>query len=218
LESVIHACQRHTQRLPDGSRAGFLLGDGAKVGKGRIAATIIFENFLLGRKNSIWLSVSNEHKYDAKWDLRDIGTDQIAFHHLYTSKRSLVSAGDVFGSVKEGVVFSTFFNLTEFSYFRKKYQSSLDEWFDWCGQDFNGVIIVDECHQTKKQFCNNVRTGTNIECGVLKLQARLQNARIVYMCATGISEPINMGYMTRLGLWGQGTAFHGNRKCFLYIF
>ena len=188
------------------------------MGKGRIAASIIFENFLRSRKNSIWLSVSNKHKYDAKWDLRDIGTDQIAFHHLYTSKRSLVSAGDVFGSVKEGVVFSTFFNLTEFSYFRKKYQSSLDERFDWCGQDFYVVIIFDECHQTKKQFYNNVRTGTNIEFAVFKLQARLPNARIVYMCATGISEPINMGYMTRLGLWGQGTAFHGNRKCFLYIF
>jgi hypothetical protein len=55
------------------------------VGKGRIAAAIIFENFLRGRKNSIWLSVSNEHKHEAKWDLRDIGADQIAFHHLYTS-------------------------------------------------------------------------------------------------------------------------------------
>ncbi|EFX65651.1 hypothetical protein DAPPUDRAFT_117092 [Daphnia pulex] len=157
----LNMIERHTQRLPDGSRTVFLVGDGARVGKGRIAAAIIFENFLRGRKNSIWLSVSNEHKHDAKWDLRDIGADQIAFHHLYTSKRSLVSAGDVFGSVKEGVVFSTFSNLTEFSYF------------------------------------------------LLKLQARLPNARIVYMCATGILEPINMGYMTRLGLWGQGTAFHG---------
>jgi hypothetical protein len=180
------------------------------MGKGQIAASIIFENFLRSRKNSIWLSVSNKHKYDAKWDLRDIGADKIAVHHLYTSKRYLVSAGDVFGSVKEGVVFSTFSNLTEFSYFRKKYQSSLDERLDSCRQDFDGVIIVDECHQTKKQFYNSVRTGTNIQRAVLKLQARLPNAKIVYMCATGISEPINMGYMTRLGLWGQGTAFHGN--------
>jgi hypothetical protein len=112
---------------------------------------------------------------------------------LYTSKRYLVSAGDVFGSVKEGVVFSTFSNLTEFSYFRKKYQSSLDERLDSCRQDFDGVIIVDECHQTKKQFYNSVKTGKNIECAVLKLQARLQNAKIVYLCSTGISEPINMG-------------------------
>jgi hypothetical protein len=129
------------------------------MGKGQIAASIIFENFLRSRKNSIWLSVSNKHKYDAKWDLRDIGADQIAVHHLYTSKRYLVSAGDVFGSVKEGVVFSTFSNLTEFSYFRKKYQSSLDERLDSCRQDFDGVIIVDECHQTKKQFYNSVKTG-----------------------------------------------------------
>lgn len=29
LEAVVYACQRHEQRLPDGSRAGFFIGDGA---------------------------------------------------------------------------------------------------------------------------------------------------------------------------------------------
>lgn len=30
---------------------------------------------------------------------------------------------------------------------------------------------------------------------------------MVYCSATGASEPRNMGYMTRLGLWGHGTSF-----------
>lgn len=38
LERVIYAGQRHEQRLPDGSRAGFFVGDGTGVGKGRILA------------------------------------------------------------------------------------------------------------------------------------------------------------------------------------
>jgi len=35
----------------------------------------------------------------------------------------------------------------------------------------------------------------------------LHNARIIYASATGASEPRNMAYMTRLGLWGAGTTF-----------
>lgn len=42
---------------------------------------------------------------------------------------------------------------------------------------------------------------------LLKLQARLPDARVVYCSATGASEPRNMGYMVRLGLWGAGTCF-----------
>ncbi len=46
LEAVTYACQQHDQTLPDGSRAGYLIGDGAGVGKGRTVSGIIFENYL----------------------------------------------------------------------------------------------------------------------------------------------------------------------------
>jgi len=82
LESVIYASQQHDNFLPDGSRAGFLLGDGAGVGKGRTLAAIIYENFELERKKAIWLSVSNDLKYDAERDLRDIGAKEIQVHAL----------------------------------------------------------------------------------------------------------------------------------------
>ena len=42
---------------------------------------------------------------------------------------------------------------------------------------------------------------------MLDLQNKLKKARIVYASATGASEPRNMAYMTRLGLWGKGTPF-----------
>jgi hypothetical protein len=42
---------------------------------------------------------------------------------------------------------------------------------------------------------------------VLELQKELPKARIVYASATGASEPRNMAYMVRLGLWGKGQAF-----------
>lgn len=58
------------------------LGDGAGVGKGRTIAGIIFENYLRGRKKAIWISVSNDLKYDAERDLRDIGAANIQVHAL----------------------------------------------------------------------------------------------------------------------------------------
>lgn len=38
LESIVYACQRHATVLPDAQRAGFFIGDGAGVGKGRTIA------------------------------------------------------------------------------------------------------------------------------------------------------------------------------------
>ena len=48
LERVIYAGQRHEQRLPDGSRGGFFVGDGTGVGKGRVLAGIIADNWNQG--------------------------------------------------------------------------------------------------------------------------------------------------------------------------
>lgn len=42
---------------------------------------------------------------------------------------------------------------------------------------------------------------------MLELQKQLPKARVVYASATGASEPRNMAYMTRLGMWGEGSAF-----------
>lgn len=42
---------------------------------------------------------------------------------------------------------------------------------------------------------------------MLELQNKLPNARVVYASATGASEPRNMAYMVRLGMWGEGTPF-----------
>lgn len=49
------------------------------------------------------------------------------------------------------------------------------------------------------------------------LQEMLPEARVVYCSATGASEPRNLGYMVRLGLWGDGTSFQNFQK-FLGLF
>lgn len=52
------------------------------MGKGRTIAGIIFENYLKGRKKALWISVSNDLKYDAERDLHDIGASKIEVHRL----------------------------------------------------------------------------------------------------------------------------------------
>lgn len=77
----------------------------------------------------------------------------------------------------------------------------------WFGEDFDGVIIFDECHKAKHLVTTNAKNGSQTGKAVEELQNKLPNARVVYASATGASEPRNMAYMVRLGLWGDGTPY-----------
>ncbi|XP_055317524.1 protein strawberry notch isoform X2 [Sitodiplosis mosellana] len=207
LESITYASQAHEQLLPDGNRAGFLIGDGAGVGKGRTIAGIIFENYLRGRKKAIWISVSNDLKYDAERDLRDIGASNIVVYPLNKLKYAKINS-TVNGNVKKGVIFSTYSALiSESTGNNNKYKSRLKQLLQWCGSDFDGCIVFDECHKAKNLCPTGSSKPTKTGLTALELQNRLPKARVVYASATGASEPRNMAYMVRLGLWGQGTPF-----------
>ncbi|XP_071551704.1 protein strawberry notch homolog 1 isoform X1 [Panulirus ornatus] len=207
LESITYAAQQHEHFLPDGTRAGFLIGDGAGVGKGRTIAGIIYENYIKGRKKSIWVSVSNDLKYDAERDLKDIGSGHISVYFLSKMKYGKINS-DLNGNVKKGVLFSTYSALIgESSSGQGKYKTRLKQILNWCGEDFDGCIVFDECHRAKN--LSPVGSGKPTKTGltVLELQTKLPKARVVYASATGASEPKNMAYMVRLGIWGKGTPF-----------
>lgn len=207
LESITYASQQHEQLLPDGTRAGFLIGDGAGVGKGRTIAGVIYENYLKGRKRAIWVSVSNDLKYDAERDLKDIGAGKVDVHPLNKFKYAKISSG-VNGNVKKGVIFSTYSALIgESSQSGGKYKSRLKQLLQWCGEDFDGLIIFDECHRAKNLCPTGSSKPTKTGLTVLEIQNKLPKARVVYASATGASEPRNMAYMVRLGMWGEGTPF-----------
>ncbi|CDS43053.1 protein strawberry notch 1 [Echinococcus multilocularis] len=208
LEAVVYASQRHECILPNGQRAGFLIGDGAGVGKGRTIAAIIYENYMQHRKKAIWLSVSNDLRVDAERDLRDVGLTKLEVHSLNKFRYAKIS-GKVNGSVKKGVLFSTYSSLIGESQggAKAKYKTRLKQIVHWCSKDFDGVIVFDECHRAKNLTPSGSQKPTKTGLTVLELQNRLPNARIVYASATGATEPRNMAYMTRLGLWGKGTPF-----------
>ncbi|XP_061871055.1 protein strawberry notch homolog 2 isoform X1 [Colius striatus] len=194
LEAIIYACQQHEVLLPNGQRAGFLIGDGAGVGKGRTVAGIIFENYLKGRKKALWFSVSNDLKYDAERDLKDIEASHIPVHAL-----NKIRYGDT--ATSEGVLFATYSALIGESQAGGQHRTRLKQILDWCRENFDGVIVFDECHKAKNA------SSTKMGKAVLDLQNKLPRARVVYASATGASEPKNMIYMSRLGIWGEGTPF-----------
>lgn len=223
LEGALYACQRHSRFLPgSGSRperAAFFLGDGAGVGKGRQVSSIILDNFARGRKKHIWFSVTTDLRLDAERDLRDIGAAGCQVidgcKALHLNPRTTTS----------GVVFSTYATLVSAVAHGKaakggsggaasggqaaKRQKTrrLDQLIEWCGGEaFDGCIIFDECHKAKNYKADS-EGGTKVGAAVVELQKALPGARVVYCSATGVTDLENMAYMTRLGLWGEGTQF-----------
>ncbi|KAL4359884.1 hypothetical protein HN51_020073 [Arachis hypogaea] len=207
IETLIYACQRHLQHLPNGARAGFFIGDGAGIGKGRTIAGLIWENWHHGRRKALWISVGSDLKFDARRDLDDVEATCIDVHALNKLPYSKLDSKSV--GVREGVVFLTYNSLIASS---EKGRSRLQQLVQWCGPGFDGLVIFDECHKAKNLVPESGSQPTRTGEAVLEIQDRLPDARVVYCSATGASEPRNMGYMVRLGLWGDGTSFSDFRE------
>ncbi|XP_010472790.1 PREDICTED: protein strawberry notch [Camelina sativa] len=207
IETLVYACQRHLQHLADGTRAGFFVGDGAGVGKGRTIAGLIWENWKHGRRKALWISIGSDLKYDARRDLDDVGATSVGVNPLNKLPYSKLDSKNV--GVKEGVVFLTYNSLIASS---EKGRSRLQQLVQWCGPEFDGLLIFDECHKAKNLVPEAGSQPTRIGQAVVDIQDKIPQARVLYCSATGASEPRNMGYMVRLGLWGAGTSFSDFNK------
>ena len=101
MERVIYAGQRHEQRPPNGARGGFFVGDGTGVGKGRVLAAIIADNWNQGKQRAVWFSVNNDLMDAAKRDLTDIGMGHITLARINdygTADEITLPAGIIFSS------------------------------------------------------------------------------------------------------------------------
>ena len=202
LVSVTYAGQAHEQKLPNGERRGFFIGDGTGVGKGRTISGIIFDNFEQGRKKAIWISENTKLLPDAIRDWTDIsgrGKDDI-------KDLSTVKLGSKIEK-PEGIVFTSYDTVRT----KKGNLSRIDQLVDWFGKDFDGVIAFDEAHNMGnllgKSGSRGKTSGSGKAIAAVELQKRLPNARVVYVSATAATEVSGLAFASRLGLWGKGTAF-----------
>jgi hypothetical protein len=69
------------------------------------------------------------------------------------------------------------------------------------------AVSLRSTRQAKNFVPGKEAQSTKVATAVIELQRRLPNARVLYCSATGVSEVGNTAYMTRMGLWGAGTAF-----------
>jgi len=72
---------------------------------------------------------------------------------------------------------------------------------------FEGCICFDEAHRAKNLALDRGGKGTKTGEMVLGIQKQLPQARVLYVSATAAAEVKDLGYMSRLGLWGRGTPF-----------
>ena len=197
LEAVLFAGQTHSLPLsPAGYRAGFLLADGAGVGKGRTQAAIVLDTWLQGHQKALWVSASADLLADARRDLEALSNAAPGTPPLHTMLMPLTQV-PVTAAIEApcGIIFCSYALLAR--------PARMAQVLAWCGarKPFHGVLALDECHRAKA--AGSTSSGT----AVLKLQAELPLARVVYASATAATELHNMQYLTRLGLWGGGTPY-----------
>ena len=206
LEAVMYAGQAHETVLPDGNRKGFLIGDGTGVGKGREISGIILDNFNSGRTKAVWVSVSSGLVNDARRDWVDLGgkeSDIIDFSKEKGKKGGI-------GKFDKGIMFVSYDTLKSG---KKGGETNADIIADWFGKDFDGVIVFDEAHKAGNLIAEKTGRGSKKPSqNAIKandFQNSLKNARVVYASATIADKVSGLAFVSRLGLWGDGTQFSG---------
>ncbi|WP_235955143.1 strawberry notch-like NTP hydrolase domain-containing protein [Sphingobium psychrophilum] len=216
LETVIYAGQAFERDLPgrfapneagtllhahaEGAtyRAGFMVGDGTGVGKGRQIAACIMDQWCRGRRRAVWISKSASLLEDARRDWTALGGLAIDIQPLDATPISRRL------KMESGILFLTYATLRSQ---RDDRQSRLQQILAWLGTDFEGVIAFDEAHEMANaagtQTIFGGQKGSEQGLAGVRLQNLQPRARILYNSATGATDPANLCYAARLGLWGN---------------
>jgi len=227
LETVIYAGQAFARDLPGrhlpnsagtlltpdpgghSYRMGFMVGDGTGVGKGQQIAACILDRWCRGQRRAVWISKSSALVEDARRDWSALGGLGIDIQPLDAFPFGAPITMDT------GILFLTYATLRSQ---RDDTQSRLQQVLAWLGDDFDGVVAFDEAHELANAAGTDTQYGTQkgSEQGLagVRLQNLLPRACILYNSATGATDPANLCYTSRLGLWGQGSAFD-TREAFM---
>lgn len=209
LEAVTYVCQANEQLLPATKegvqyRRWGLIGDATGTGKGREIVGVIAHNLNEGRKKHVWVSKSDDLMNDAKRDFADMGLDpNLIFDFDELRGKS---------PPKDGVCFMTYSMLRGEAKDENK-TKNLDVLSNWMGSKFDGVMAFDEAHlmgnslEIKEEGRIGAKKAAKQALAAIELQKRFPDARGGYWSATAATEPENLAFADRLGLWGPGTEF-----------
>lgn len=207
LEAVTYAGQAHEQFVVGTGgrrfRKGYFIGDGTGVGKGREIAGIIRDNWEEGRHLAIWCTKDDTKLLAAAArDLQAVGIDpKMAFPlRKYALGVEIVRSTGI-AVVGHGTLRSA----------KPGKPSRIDQIVAMVGEDFDGVLAIDESHKLgnalERKGARGKQQASLVALAGIELQARLPLARVVYISATGASEAMNLAYADRMGLWGDNMPF-----------
>lgn len=209
LETVVYAGQAHSQYLPAAEgekpmRRAYYVGDSTGSGKGRQIAGVIMDNMNQGRKRHVWVSLTKKLLGDAIRDFHDIGGDPNLIYTLDDLKKGRIPD-------ENAVLFMTYNEMISGPRDQSKPRNweTVRDWYAATGGD--GVMVFDEAHAMKNAIGGAGGRGPTkpSETGKTgrELQKALPDARVLYSSATGATEPHNLSYADRLGIWGYQQEF-----------
>ncbi len=197
LERIIYAGQSHEQRLPNRARAGISIGDGTGTGKTASLAGVILDRWFQGIKKTVWFSVKADLIEAVAEEFARLGFQvPIKLINDYAPDQSIL--------LQEGIIFCTYKSLIAKS---KNGSRRIDQIMSWLNG--SGLEIFDEGHRAKHAFADDSGKATQTGAAVLEIQdpVKYPDIRVVYSSATAAGEVRHLAYMSRLGLWGEGTSF-----------
>jgi hypothetical protein len=199
MEAIVLAGQANETILADGSRGAALIGDGTGVGKGRIIAGIALDNWNKGRRRIVWVTDNWRLIEDARCDLMGIGAFALASSIKPADKYEY---GVPIGH--QGVLFAPYSWLRSHD---RRQRARIDQLIRYARGEDGGegaVVLFDESHNLK----NTVgRSASDTGKAVAKLLEKVPKLRTTFLSATAATDLGNMGYLSRLGLWGPKTPF-----------
>ena len=215
LETISYAGQAHQDHLPDGKRKGYFIGDGTGVGKGRQIAGIIMDSFAHGHKKAVWISEKAPLIEDARRDWEDAGGDPAQvweFAKENNKKKQNAKKGKKYDFPESGILFVPYSTLRAGA---KNGQTNVEVIEEWLGKKTSDCIIFDEAHNMANLEGGSGGFGkkkpSQMAIAGNKLQDDLPDASVTYLSATGATNIENLAYASRLGLWGEKTAFENAR-------
>lgn len=211
FETVVLAGEAHDRHLPYDNnidaapRLGFMIADGTGAGKTNSMVGIIVDNFNRGRRRAIIIGEKDRHKDGVLKALSMCGLPASTLFTLkdYKARAPLPK--------RDGILFLTYAMLRSAE--DNGDFDRLRQIVEWVGKDFDGVIAFDESQNMRNGMPRRGDRGTvgaSLQAlSGIELQNRLPEARVLYVSATGSTVLENLAYMTRLGLWGNGTPYDG---------
>jgi hypothetical protein len=222
FEFIVAAGQAHSRHLPVDpenpgnrpERVGIYLADGTGAGKTNELLGVALDNRLRGRLCTILVLEKKRHLKGFVEAWAGFGQDPSEVVCLWDLRP------DQPISLRRGILVVTYNMLRDATVDAGHVRVA--QIAAWAGPDFEGPMLFDEAQCMRNAAGDEDRSGKKSQVsmqglGGVALQDALPGARVVYASATGATDVHNLGYCTRLGIWGEGTAFK-TRNDFICVF